>query len=274
MQAVAGNIPPDDVKGWKRWCDTFIIHDTVAELAHADPEIPLVGGLNLAQREFREWMGQRRPFICFNRPHLGGWANARRLGVRRASVNSYACTSFGKKTHNRWRVLDLPRHPWKVKSVRKVLIAPPQKTTWYCLGQGADEWANDQATWFQNQGAEVRVRHKTVGKGKKGRYVTLFTDLDWTDLVVSYTSAITTEAFWYGKKVISPGVCSTWPCGSQSRDNWQDPTEPPHRDLWHEHAAWTQFTAEEWSSGEAQEMIIAYQGHPLEVEPPDNPIKV
>lgn len=74
MQAVAGNIPPDDVKGWKRWCDTFIIHDTVAELAHADPEIPLVGGLNLAQREFREWMGQRRPFICFNRPHLGGWA--------------------------------------------------------------------------------------------------------------------------------------------------------------------------------------------------------
>lgn len=271
MQAVRSNLYPEDIEGWGRWCDRLILHDNLADLYTADPDIPLVGGLNLAYKEFKWWMRQRRPYICFNRPHIGGWANAYPLGARRVSVNSYACTAFGPRTHDRWGVLDLPRHAWKVREVRNVLIAPPGKSVWYYLRKSGQEWANEQAQWFRERGATVQLRTKAqAGKGKGGRYSTLWAALDWADLVVSYSSAVTVEAFWYGKKVISPGVCPTWPCGTASYESWQDPAEPANRGDWHEHAAWTQFTESEWRSGQAQEMIIAYQGHPWDITPPDN----
>lgn len=271
MQAVRSNLYPEDIEGWSRWCDRFILHDNLADLYTADPTVPLVGGLNLAYKEFKWWMRQRRPFICFNRPHIGGWANAYPMRARRVSVNSYACTSFGRRTHDRWGILDLPRHPWKVREVRNVLVAPPGKSVWYYLRKSEQEWADEQVAWFRERGANVRLRtKKQAGKGKGGRYSTLWEALDWADLVVSFSSAVTVEAFWYGKKVISPGVCPTWPCGTNSYENWQDPTEPANRAEWHEHAAWTQFTEAEWRSGAAQDMIVAYQGHPLDVRPPDN----
>lgn len=271
MQGVAGNLRPEDIQGWQRWCDRFIIHNTEADLQHADPDIPLVGGLNLAHKEFRNWMAARRPFVCLNRPHIGGWADAYHCGARRASVNSYACTTFGNSSHTRWATWNLPCHDWKVKQVVNVLVAPPSKSIWYTLKVTADEWANTQSQWFAARGASTRVRSKTQsGKGKNGRYASLWADLDWADLVVSYSSAITVEAFWYGKKVISLGVCPTWTCGHPDLESWQDPVEPSDRDRWHEHVAWTQFTADEWASGQAQDMLIAYQGWPGDLKPVDN----
>jgi hypothetical protein len=108
-------------------------------------------------------------------------------------------------------------------------------------------------------------------KGKSGRYQTLWNDFDWADLVISYSSAITAEAFWYGKKVISPGVCPTWVACDNRFKHWSDPTEPANRELWHEHMGWIQFTNEEWASGEAQELTVQYQGWPTEVTAVDNP---
>lgn len=271
IQAVASNIWPEDLEGWQRWCDRLILHDSVQDLQRADPEVPLLGGLNLAQKEFRAWMANKRPYICFNRPHLGGWHSAYAQGFRRVSINSYACTQPGTVATSRWHLLDLPRHPWKVKRVHNVLIAPPAKSIWYTRGQTSDAWADDQSRWFAERGTTVRIRPKTqAGKGKGGRYASLWADLDWADLVVSYSSAITMEAFWYGKKVLSAGVCPTWMCGTADFDQWNDPSEPANRDQWHEHAAWTQFSAQEWRSGAAQDMLMAYQGHAFDQPPPDN----
>lgn len=271
LQGVAGNLWPEDVEGWQRWCDKFIIHQSMQDLSKADPDIPLVGGLNLAQKEFRTWMAQGRPYICFNRPHIGGWADAYPRRGRRVSINSYACTEFGRPTHNRWAHWNLLRQPWKVQQVQNVLIAPPSKSIWYWTGKTADQWAQEQKTWFEQQGATVRMRMKnSVGKGKGGRYASLWNDLDWADLVVSYSSAITVEAFWWGKKVISLGVCPTWTCCSKDYTDWQNPTEPLGRSDWHEHVAWTQFDEQEWRIGAAQDMLMAYQGHLLQSRPTDN----
>jgi len=79
-------------------------------------------------------------------------------------------------------------------------------------------------------------------------------------LVVAQSSAITCEAFWYGKKVISIQPCPTWAAGRTALDTWQDPTEPRYRDVWHEHLAWSQYTVDEWSSGEAFDLIQQYLG--------------
>jgi hypothetical protein len=174
--------------------------------------------------------------------------------------------------HSRWATLKLPKHDWKVTQVQNVLIAPPSKSVYYWTGETAEQWAKKLQDWFVNQGANVRVRLKNdAGKGKGGRYKTLWEDLDWADLVVSYSSAITTEAFWYGKKVISLGVCPTWTAAAGDLEDWANPAEPLGRDIWHEHIAWTQFDESEWASGEAQELTVAYQGWPLDISPPDNP---
>lgn len=271
IQAVASNLWPEDIEGWRRWCERLILHDSPQDLQSADPEIPLLGGLNLAQKEYRAWMAAKRPYICFNRPHLGGWSNAYQQGFRRVSINSYACTVPATTSSSRWPLMNLPQHRWKVHRVKNVLIAPPAKSIWYTLGQTADQWAQQQAIWFAERGAVVRVRSKTqAGKGKGGRYASLWSDLDWADLIVSYSSAITMEAFWYGKKVLSAGVCPTWMCGTDDFETWNDPTEPHNRDQWHEHAAWTQFSGEEWRTGQAQDMLMEYQGHAWDQRPRDN----
>jgi hypothetical protein len=119
-----------------------------------------------------------------------------------------------------------------------------------------DAWSESMLDKFP--GAEVRIRTK-LGKSKQ-RWNTLWDDLDWADLVVSQSSAITAEAFWYGKKVISLYPCPTWAAGTSTLDTWQDPAEPEHRSAWHEHLAWSQFTNQEWSSGYAVKSIARYIG--------------
>jgi hypothetical protein len=69
--------------------------------------------------------------------------------------------------------------------------------------------------------------------------------LDWADLVVSQSSAITCEAFWYGKKVISTEPCPTWAAGRTTLEDWANPTEPALRAAWHEHIAWCQYTRDQ-----------------------------
>lgn len=266
-QGLRNNLYPEDIQGWTHWCDKFTILDNILD---ANPEVTLVGGLNLAGKKIRQWMKLKRPFICFNRPSLGGHSDAFNAGARRVSVNSYACTTLGTMTHSRWHTVMLPQHPWKVQQVQRVLVAPPLKSLMIWTGKSGEEWATEQKSFFESQGAEVRIRLKTMSKGRVGRYVSLWDDLDWADLVVSYSSAITCEAFWYGKKAISLGVCPTWVAAKRTLDDWRNPTEPAGRALWHEHIAWTQFTKDEWASGDAQEMIYQYQGWPTEVTALDN----
>jgi hypothetical protein len=117
----------------------------------------------------------------------------------------------------------------------------------------------------QFPGAEVRIRFKM---GKAGpRWATLWNDLDWADLVVSQGSAITAEAFWYGKKVISTHPCVTWAAEKSVLADWKNPNEPTLRDAWHEHLAWCQFTNSEWASGEAIKLIESYVGSVVDYTP-------
>lgn len=152
--------------------------------------------------------------------------------------------------------MNLTKHPWKVKKVKNVLIAPSKMTSTVWTPELGWRWAESMVDKFP--GAEVKIRPKG---GKAGiRYETLWQDLDWADLVVSQSSAITVEAFWYGKKVISTQPCVTWAAGPQDLNNWEDPTEPEFREEWHEHVAWSQFTSNEWETGEALELIEKYLG--------------
>lgn len=245
---------------WLPVVDDFFIHDRVEDL---DPAVPLLVESNLRAKFIVNWLEKKYPIICINRPHIGGWANQYETQSRRFSVNGYACTQWGQRTHERFRLLQLHRHPWKVHNIRRILIAPPGKLLRFWHSQDVKVWAQQQADFFADKKVEVRFRWKHDNrKGKKARYADLWQDLDWADLVISWGSAITAEAFYYGKKVISLGPCPTWVCCVRDYTNWQDPTEPEARDEWHEHMAWTQFTRAEMQSGMGAEMILQYQGWP------------
>ena len=68
VQGIQGNLWAEDLIGWKRWADKFILLNDISE---ADPEVPLVGGLNLSSKGFRDWLDKKRPCFLFNRPILG-----------------------------------------------------------------------------------------------------------------------------------------------------------------------------------------------------------
>jgi hypothetical protein len=126
-----------------------------------------------------------------------------------------------------------------------------------------DQWAEGLAAQFP--GANVGIRYKA--KKSWQRWQTLWADFDWADLVVAQSSAITCEAFWYGKKVISTEPCPTWAAERTMLDDWQNPTEPVLRDAWHEHLAWSQYTHEEWASGQALRLIDQYMGSAHDYDP-------
>jgi hypothetical protein len=152
--------------------------------------------------------------------------------------------------------MTLPKHPWKVKEVKNVLIAPSKMTANIWTPELSWRWAESMIEKFP--GADVRIRAK-IGKAS-ARYKTLWQDLDWADLVVSQSSAITVEAFWYGKKVIGTQPCITWAAGTQDLVDWKNPKEPELREAWHEHLAWSQFTVSEWDSGEVFTLLEKYLG--------------
>jgi hypothetical protein len=218
-------------------------------------DIPVFCYSDLTNENVPIWLQNRQPAVYVGRGYIGNHLHKKRMFYR-ASVNSWANTVLKPIPHSRWEKMNLLRHPWKVQQVRNVLIAPSKVTTRVWSGQTAEEWAADMFARFP--GAEIRIRTKP---GKAGnRYATLWTDLDWADLVVSQSSAITCEAFWYGKKVISTEPCPTWAAGRTQLKDWADPTEPPLRSAWHEHMAWCQYTRSEWQSGEALDLLEQYLG--------------
>jgi hypothetical protein len=218
-------------------------------------DIMFMGG-DVLRSEVRERLNLQKPTIYMHRGYLGNHLYKRRRWWR-ASINGFANTKLMSVPHSRWSMLELPKHPWKVTEVKKILIAPSKMTGPIWDPDKGNDWATSMLDKFP--GAEVKIRAKGPKPGI--RWMTLWDDFEWADLIISQASAITAEAFWYGKKVISLFPCPTWAAGCKSTlDNWEDPTEPKLRDQWHEHLAWSQFTNEEWQTGKAFDLIEQYAG--------------
>ena len=257
------------IKGWERFTGR-LIH--IFDVSKADPGIPLIVPAN-PLGSIGEWMKAKYPFIAVNRPYLGSWVSKRRVAVR-VSINSFAPTKLKSIPYSRWNTTRLEKQPWKVKEIKNVLIAPSRKSQGIFTGVDITEWSKKLKIFFESQGVNVKIRYKVGKKGVQhyGNPSVGFKgvfgfdgDFEWADLVVSHSSAITSEAFWYGKKVISLGPCPTWIACESTLANWRDPLEPVNRDVWHEHVAWCQYNVDEWYDGSAQEKALFYQGHPYEV---------
>lgn len=220
-----------------------------------DPSIPIAVGSNVLLPYVRRWLNQKQPALYIGRGYVGNHTQKKRR-LWRVSVNGFANIDLRPIPHSRWPVMQLPRHPWKVKKVTRVLLAPSKNNTVAWSSAHSEHWAENLMTCFP--GAEVRLRIKQPKPVH--RWADLWQDLDWADLVVSHNSAITCEAFWYGKKVISLQPCPTWAAAKNTLADWQDPTEPSLRDAWHEHLAWSQFTVDEWSTGQALDLVQQYSG--------------
>ncbi len=234
---------------YKNWKDLTIV-DNVSNL---NSNIPIIVGADLQRSEVRGFLNNNQPGIYIARGYVGNHMYKTRQ-LWRYSINGWANTRLLDIPYSRWDVMKLERHPWKVKEVKKVLIAPSKMTQPIWDSELGWNWAEYMATQFP--GAEVKIRYKIKKSGL--RWATLFDELDWADLVVAQGSAITAEAFWYGKKVISTHPCITWAAQQNTLEDWQDPKEPEFRDAWHEHLAWSQFRNEEWESGEALNLIEKY----------------
>lgn len=267
---------PEFINGWRRYLDKIIILNRPEDADRAVPFIIPANPLGYS----RKWMMQKLPFFAINRPYVGSWLSTKRFSYR-VSVNSFACTQLGNFSHSRWSTTKLDKQPWKVRQIKNVLIAPSRKSQTIFTGQNPESWSTDLKKFFEENGCQVRIRPKTGKKGvqhwglKERNIVGLLEpggDFDWADLVVSYSSAITAEAFWYGKKAISLGVCPTWVACEKDLSNWNNPSEPVNRNVWHEHISWVQFNFDEWNNGSAQEMTVHYQGWPTAVSNTNNKI--
>lgn len=239
----------------KNWIDLGIKIIFVDDWKNISNKIPVLCAGDLLHSHVRYWLNNKQPAIYTGRGYVGNHLYKHRLFYR-ASVNGWANTKLLPIPYDRWNVMNLPRHPWKVKEIKNVLIAPSKMTSKIWTPDLDWRWTESMIKCFPT--AEIKIRPKT---GKQGvRYETLWQDFDWADLVVSQSSAITAEAFWYGKKVISTEPCITWAAGKQLLEDWQNPKEPELREQWHEHLAWSQFTVSERDSGEALYLIEKYVG--------------
>jgi hypothetical protein len=273
-QVMPGILDEATLNGWRKYLHKLII---VEDGYKADPSIPMILYANpLGHTEW--WMRNKYPFFAINRPYIGSWLERKRFS-HRVSVNSFACTALGNISHSRWATTRLKKEPWKVKEVKNVLIAPSKKSQGSFTQENVLDWADRLKQELESQGANVKIRPKTGKKGAQHwgditRGVTgVFGDngdFEWADLVISYSSAITAEAFWYVKKAISLGVCPTWIACDNHLNNWRDPAEPVNRDIWHEHMSWIQFNYDEWYNGSAQEMTVHYQGWPADTPNTNN----
>lgn len=234
----------------------------VDDWRNVDPTRLVIAGSDVRSWYVRHWLNRRQPALYIGRGYVGNHTTKHRR-LWRASVNAWANTRLMPVPYSRWNVMKLDRHPWKVKQVKNVLIAPSKLTSYSWCHQSPEQWAEQMAQQFP--GANVRIRYKARKPWQ--RWQTLWEDFDWADLVVAQSSAITCEAFWYGKKVISTEPCPTWACGNQHLAVWQDPQEPKLREAWHEHLAWSQYTVDEWITGKALQLIETYVGSVLEYDP-------
>jgi hypothetical protein len=239
--------------------EKLIIRETPEEVTS---NISVIAGGDIQRRYIREWFNKNQPAIYIARGYVGNHLYKTRQ-LWRYSVNGWANTKLLPIPYSRWNTMKLERYPWKVKKIKNVLIAPSKMTSPLWDPNLGFEWANFMSTQFP--GAEVKIRYKPRKSGL--RWETLFQDLDWADLVVAQSSAITAEAFWYGKKVISTHPCITWAAQKNTLEDWQNPKEPELRDAWHEHLAWSQFRNEEWKSGEAINLIEKYVGSVVKYDP-------
>jgi hypothetical protein len=228
----------------------------------ARKDIPVVCGSDVGQEHVRTWLNEQRPALYVGRGYCGNHTTKKR-NLWRVSVNGWANTVLNPFPHSRWGKMNLTRHAWKVQKINRVLIAPSKMASNVWTGQITTDWANSMLDKFP--GAEVKIRYKADTPGL--RWQTLWEDLDWADLVVTQSSAITCEALWYGKKVLSLEPCPTWAAGRTTLENWDDPGGPEFRDAWHEHLAWSQFTVDEWASGEALQLIEKYVGPIVSYQP-------
>lgn len=229
--------------------------DVVEDWKNVSAAAPIVCSGNLLRENVRCWLSRNHPAVYVGRGYLGNHLYKQR-NFWRFSVNGWANTKLMPLPYSRWGVMKMSRHPWKVKKVKRVLIAPSKMTSKIWTPDVGHGWAESMLDKFP--GAEVRIRKKGETPGL--RWETLWNDFDWADLVVSQSSAITVEAFWYGKKVISLEPCPTWAAEKFTLFDWQNPKEPELRDAWHEHLAWCQYTTDEIKSGNVLDLLQQYLG--------------
>jgi hypothetical protein len=261
VQILSQEFPPDHpwLPAWYKYFDQI---NRIDDWRQVKSDQLVIAGSDVRSWYVRHWLNRGQPALYIGRGYVGNHTSKHRW-LWRVSVNGWANTRLMPVPYSRWAVMNLPRHPWKVQQVKRVLIAPSKLTSLSWGHQTSEQWAEHMAARFP--GADVRIRYKARKPWQ--RWQTLWDDLDWADLVVAQSSAITCEAFWYGKKVLSTEPCPTWACGNQRIEHWQDPAEPVLRDAWHEHLAWSQYTVEEWTSGEALRLVENYTGSALTYDP-------
>lgn len=261
VQLLNHEFPQDHpwLPGWKKHFEK--IH-FIEDWKDVKSDMLVITGSDISNSWVREWITLRQPALYIGRGYCGNHTEKRRR-LWRVSTNGWANIRLLPVPYSRWDLMKLPRHPWKVKQVKNVLIAPSKMASLSWSQLNAQQWAESLIDKFP--GANVKIRYKP---GKSGlRWATLWDDLDWADLVVTASSAITCEALWYGKKAISVEPCPTWAAGRATLDDWQNPQEPEFREAWHEHLAWNQFTVDEWTSGEALKLIDQYTGPIADYDP-------
>ena len=124
-------------------------------------DVPVFCYADLTRGHVPTWLNNRQPAVYIGRGYLGNHLYKKRMFYR-ASVNGWANTVLKPVLHSRWPQMNLPRHAWRVKKIKNVLIAPSKITTRVWSRQTSEEWAESMTNQFTGATGQTWWYHKVL----------------------------------------------------------------------------------------------------------------
>jgi hypothetical protein len=163
----------------------------------------------------------------------------------RITRNGYEAGPVRKCRDDRLRKIDITIHPWR-KSGRSIIVCPP--TDFFAAAHGCPNWLEETIEQLRLETDRPIIIRTKPQQGEP--FEPLPKALEDAHALVTHSSNVAIEAACLGTPVFVSPTSAAAPIGCTSLGMIESPRYPK-RDGWLAHLAYSQFTLEEFASGEA-----------------------
>lgn len=171
----------------------------------------------------------------------------------RISRNAYEAGPVRNAPGDRFLTLDVTIEPWR-KSGRSIIVCPP--TDFYAAAHNCPNWLEETLTKLKMETDRPIIIRTKPEPGKP--FVPLPTALENAHALVTHSSNVAIEAVCLGTPVFVAPTSAAAPVGQTDLGLIETPRYPK-REGWLWHLAYSQFTLEEFQSGEAWKIMQQHE---------------
>ena len=172
----------------------------------------------------------------------------------RITYCGYEAGPVRRASHDRLRKLGLTIQPWR-KSGRTIIVCPP--TDYFAAAHGCLNWLDDTLAQLRFETDRPIVVRNKPQPGETP--VPLAEALANAHALVTHSSNVAIEAACLGTPVFVAPTSAAAPIGCTDLSRIEEPRYP-NRENWLAHLAYSQFTIEEFASGEAWKIMRSHEG--------------